>query len=101
MPATWVAIGVLGAFAAAVLAMVFQILGKVDGVENRLDAKIDGLRSELKGDIDGLRRSVDQQTVRIDQQTVRIDDLVKDVGTLKGAVDSLGTRFGHLEGHPV
>jgi len=81
MTATWVAIGVLGAFAAAVLAMVFQILGKVDT-----------LRTELKGDIDSLRRSVEAQTARI-------DDLVKDVGKLNGSVDALGTRIGHLEEH--
>lgn len=67
---------------------------KIDGKIDGLDSKIDGLRTELKGDFSDLRRSVEAQTARV-------DDLVKDVGKLNGAVDSLGTRIGHLEGNRV
>ena len=87
MTATWVAIGVLGAFAAAVLAMVFQILGKVDGVEHRLDAKIDGLRSELKGDI-----------ARVEGTVASIDTKL---GRTNERIDALYRHLAIPEGHPV
>ncbi|MHB1763894.1 MAG: hypothetical protein ACYCPR_12295 [Thermoplasmataceae archaeon] len=112
MTATWVAIGVLGAFAAAVFGMVFQILSRIDGLRTELkgdisglDTKIDGLRTELKGDISELRTEltgeIRAQTARIDQQTARIDVLVIDVGEMKGDLRALATRVAALELHQV
>ena len=87
MTATWVAIGVLGAFAAAVLAMVFQILGKVDG-----------LRSELKGDIARVEGTLTKDIARVEGTVASIDTKL---GRTNERIDALYRHLAIPEGHPV
>jgi len=55
---TWVVIGIFGAFAVGVLAMLWSRL-------DRLDAKIEGLGARLDGRIDALGARIDAQSQEI------------------------------------
>ncbi|MDA8266603.1 MAG: hypothetical protein M0T79_14935 [Actinomycetota bacterium] len=99
MAQTWVVIGIFGAFAVGVLAMLWSRLDRLDAKIEGLDGKVDGLGARLDARIDELGTSLN---ARIDAQSAslgaRIDAQGREIRDLGQEVHALAERQAEMNG---
>jgi ABC-type transporter Mla subunit MlaD len=95
-----VAWSALWLFAATVIAAIFWLGTRIDGLGATLNARIDGLGAALNARIDGLAARIDGLDARIDGLDARIDGLDARIGTQTGELSQLSRRLEeHLGRH--